>query len=176
MASLAHLKPLIEAKSGAPTFQVAPDSIRARLGFHPDEMRRSGFDPSTIELHERFYETFESFMAHPLIGEYLTSLTPTQSYRASNIWVATLQQIRNTALGDGSPDWDLFRHGYISIAGSVGGNSVCLHNPSGRVIWADHERTSRIIEGDVQILSEDIDAFLTDLVHDRLERILDELD
>lgn len=176
MTSLRDLRPVIEAKSGAPTLQCAPDAIRSQLGFDADEMRRSGFDPSTIELHGQFYERLESCMEHPLIGEYLATLTPTESYQASGVWVATLQQIRDSAFGEGSPDSELFPHGYISIAGDSSGNSVSFHSPSGRVIFAHHEHTSDIIAGDVQILSGDIATFLDDLVHDRLTERLDELD
>src|SRR5688572_18719221 len=116
MPNLAHLKPLIETKSGAPTLQCERDSLRAQLGFDPDEMRRSGFDPSTIELHEQFYQRLESSLEHPLIGEYLTTLTPTESYEASGVWVATLRQICDSAFGEGSPDADLFPHGYLAVA------------------------------------------------------------
>lgn len=139
-------------------------------------MRQSGFDPSTIELHEQFYARLEGFMEHLIIGEYLSTLTPTKSYEASGVGVATLQQIRDAAFGEGSPEAELFAHGYIAIAGSVGGNSICFHYPSGQVVWADHERTSEIIEGDVQILSEDLAAFLADFVEDRLTQTLDRLD
>ena len=54
MATLTHVKPLIEAKSGAPTVQCTPDARRAQLGFDAEEMRRSCFDRSTIDLHEQF--------------------------------------------------------------------------------------------------------------------------
>lgn len=138
--------------------------------------RGSGFDLSTIELHGQFYERLESSMEHPLIGEYLTTLTPTESYQASGVWIATLQQIRDSAFGDGSPDSELFPHGYISIAGDGCGNSVSFHFPSGRVIFAHHEPASEIIAGEVQLLSEDIATFLDDLLHDRLTERLDELD
>ncbi len=176
MASLAHLKPVIEAKSGAPTLQCEPAEMRGYLGFDPAAMRRDGFDASTIEIHEQFYERFQSFTAHPLIGEYLATLTPTQAYQASGVWVCTLRQMRDSAFGEGSPDSDLFPHGYIPIAGDGGGNSVSFHFPSGRVIFAHHERTSEIIAGDVAVLAEDIGTFLDDLVHDRLTERLDELD
>ena len=176
MPSLHHLRPVIEAKSGAPTIQCSSDSMRVQLGFDPGEMRRSGFDPSTIELHEQFYEHLESCMEHPLIGEYLTALTPTESYQASGVWIATLHQIRDSAFGGGSPDSELFPHGYIAIAGDGSGNSVSFHSPSGRVIFAHHEHAADIIAGDVQLLSEDIARFLEDLLHDRLTDRLDELD
>ena len=136
---------------------------------------QSGYDPSTIELHERFYDALEQFMKHPLVGEYLTTLTPAESYEASGVWVATLRGIRDSAFG-GGPDMDLFPHGYVPIAGDGGGNTVSFHSPSGHVIFAHHERTSDIIAGDVVVLSEDIATFLDDLLHDRLLERLDELD
>ena len=176
MSSLAHLKSIIERKSGAPTLQCPLESFRTQFGFDATAMRRDGFDPSTIELHEQFFGRLESFAGHPLIGEYLKTLTPTESYQASGVWVASFQQIRDSAFGQGGPESELFPHGYISIAGSVGGNNVSLHFPSGRVVWADHERTSDIIDGKVQVLSEDIKTFLTDLLEDKLEQQLDKLD
>lgn len=176
MPKLAHLRRVIEAKSGAPTVQCAPRDIGARLGFDPAEMRRSGFDPATIELYEQFYASLQSFMVHPGFGEYLISLTPTKSYQASGLRVATLKQIRDSAFDEGSPEAELFPHGYLSIAGSVSGNSVSLHRASGNVVWADHRRPADIIAGDVPVLADDFEAFLTDLVHDRLKQRFAELD
>jgi hypothetical protein len=173
---MAHLRSVIEAKSGARTLQCEVAGLRSYLKFDPAAMRRDGFDPSTVELHERIYERLESFMEHPLIGEYLTTLTPTESYEASGVWVSTLRQIRDAAFGEVSPDSELFPHGYIPVAGDGGGNSVCFHFPSGRAIFAHHERTADIIAGDVPVLSEDIAAFLDELLHDRLTEKLDELD
>jgi hypothetical protein len=176
MPSLYHLKPVIEAKSGAPTLRCELAAMRDYLGFDPAAMRRDGFDFSTIEMHEQFYERLESAAGHALIGEYLTTLTPTESYETSGIGVHTLRQIRDAGFGEGTPDSDLFPHGYISVALDGGGNSVCFQFPSGRVIFAHHERTEDIIAGDVQVLSEDIRTFLDDFVHDRLTERLDELD
>gem|GEM_PF-2401829 len=139
-------------------------------------MRRDGYDPSTIEMHEQFYQRFEAAAEHPLLGEYLTTLTPTESYEASGIWVATLRQIRDAGFGEGSPDSDLFPHGYFAIAGDGGGNSVSFHFPSGRVIFAHHERTADVIAGDVEVLAEDIGTFLDEFLHDRLTERLNELD
>lgn len=176
MPSLDHLKPVIEQKSGQPTLHCEPVAMREYLGFDPASMRRDGFDPSTIEMHEQFYGRLELAAEHPLIREYLTTLTPTESYEASGIGVHTLRQIRDAGFGDGTPESDLFPHGYISVASDSGGNSVCFHFPSGRVIFAHHERTSDIIAGDAEILSEDIAKFLDDLLHDRLTERLDEVD
>lgn len=176
MSHLSHFIPIIEAKSGAPPLQFASDTLRELLGFDPEEMRRSGYDPSTIELDEQYYKQLESCMEHPLIGEYLTTLTPLESYETSGVWVATLQQIRKCTFSRGWPDSQLFPHGYIPIAGDGGGNSVSFHSPSGRVVFAHHEQTDKIIAGNILVLSEDITSFLDDLLHDRLTERLEELD
>jgi len=176
MANLSHLKAVIEEKSGGPTLQCDPEAVRIYLGFDAAAMRRAGFDPSTIEMHEQFYERLELAAQHPLIGEYLTTLTPTESYEASGIWIATLHQIRDAGFGEGTPDAALFPHGYIAVAGDGGGNSICFHSPSGRVIFAHHEHTADIIAGDIEVLSQDIERFLDDLLRDRLTQRLDELD
>ena len=176
MKMLTYLKPIIEMKSGAPTIECESGEVRNFLGFAPDTMREDGFDPSTIELREQFFARLESFFGHPVIGEYQSSLTPAKSYEASGVWVCTLHQIRETAFGEGSPESDLFRHGYIPIAGDGGGNGISFHFPSGLVVFAHHERTAEIISGDNCVLSEDIASFLDDFVNDRLTTKLDELD
>lgn len=167
MSVLAHLKAIVEKKSGAPMLVCNVADLHSYLGFDPAAMRRDGFDPSTIEIHEQFYERLESFMEHPVIGEYLTTLTPTRQYHASGLGIATLLDIQKSTFGDGSPDSELFQPGYIPIGGDVGGNSVSFHAPSGRVVFAHHELTDDIIAGKIQVLSEDIAAFLDDLIHDR---------
>lgn len=91
----------------------------------------------------------------------------------------------------------LLPYGYLPFATSVGGNAICFHAPTGRVVWADHESfgteeitykdrstghyltvafTAEDIAQAVVTLSDDLDAFSTDLVHDRLTAALDELD
>ena len=177
MPSLAHLKSVIEAKSGAPTVQCDVTAFRARVGFDLDEMRLRGFDPSVIEEHQAFNDRLEEFFTHPIIGEYFSTLTPARSYQASGVWVGTLDDLRALIFPpDSTPESQLFPHGYIPVAGDGGANSICFHLKSGRVIFAHHERTSEVIDGDALILSEDLDAFLTDLLHDRLTERLDELD
>ncbi len=175
MKKLTHLKALIEAKSGGPTVGCEVNAIRTHLGFSPETMRRDGFDPSTIELHEQFYSLFESYADHPLIEEYLSTLTPTESYEASGVWVSTLEQIRDAAFGGGSPDVDLFPHGYVPVAGDGCGNSISFHFPSGVVVFAHHERVQEIIAGDTCILAEDIASFLDGFLNDRFATRLEKL-
>ncbi len=177
MPSLAHLKSVIEAKSGAPTIQCDATAFLARAGFDLDEMRSRGFDPSVIEEHQAYNNHLAELFAHPVIGEYLATLTPSRSYEASGVWVGTLDGLRAEIFPpDSSPESQLFPHGYFPLAGDGGGNSICFHLASGRVIFAHHELTSEVIHGDAPILSEDLDAFLTDLLHDKLTERLDELD
>jgi hypothetical protein len=177
MLILAHLKPLVEARSGAPPVQCDAPAFRARVGFDLDELRGRGYDPSVIEEHRAFNSRLADFFSHPVIGEYLGTMTPARSYQASGIWVGTLDDLRACIFPpDSTPESQLFPHGYIPVAGDGGGNSICFHLASGLVIFAHHERASDIIDGDVQVLSESIDAFLTDLLHDRLTERLDELD
>ncbi len=177
MPSLAHLKSVIEAKSGAPTVQCDATAFRARVGFDLDEMRSRGFDPSVIEEHQTYNDRLDELFAHPVIGEYFATLTPSRSYEASGVWVGTLDDLRGVIFPpDSTPESQLFPHGYIPLAGDGGGNSICFHLASGRVIFAHHERTSEIIDGDAPTLSADIESFLMDLLHDRLTERLDELD
>ncbi len=175
MSDLTNLAKLIEAKSRGKTLQFEPDEFRRQLGFDMKAMQESGFDPSTVELHEKFYSRLESYAKHPLIGYYLTNLTPTQSYKTSGVWIATLQQIRDCSFGEGSPESDLFAHGYISIAGDGSGNSISFHFPSGRVVFAHHEQISNILAGKVHLLSEDIATFMHELIQDKLTELLESL-
>ena len=175
MKKLTRFKALIEAKSKVPTLDCEVTAFRAHLGFSPDTMRRDGFDPSTIELHEQFFNRLESYAEQPLIGEYLTTLTPTDSYEASGVWVCTLKQIKNAAFGGGSPDEDLFPHGYVPIAGDGCGNSISFHFPSGLVVFAHHERVQEAIAGDHCILADDIASFLDGFLNDRFAARLEEL-
>ena len=177
MPSLAHLRPAIEAKSGAPTVQCDAEAFLACVGCDVDEMRRRGFDPSIIEEHQAFNERLEDFFMHPVIGEYLGTLTPARSYEASGVWVGTLDNLRMAIFPpDSTPESQLFPYGYIPVASDGGGNCICFHLSSGRVIFAHHERTSEIIGGNAQILSESIEVFLKELISDRLTERLDELD
>ena len=85
----------------------------------------------------------------------------------------------------------------MPFATSIGGNAICFHAPTGRVIWADHDTfgeeditlknrttgdyhtvafTSEHVEKAVVSLADDFETFLEELLHDRLKDRLDELD
>ena len=96
-----------------------------------------------------------------------------------------------------APGTRLFPYGYMPFATSIGGNAVCFHAPTGGVVWANHDSfgadditykdrstgkyhtvpfTPEHVEQAVVPLADDFEAFLIDLLQDRLEKSLDELD
>jgi hypothetical protein len=159
-------------------------------------MRSSGYDVSIIAEHERFNEQLEQFVDHPQVGEYLAMLTPQQVYAASGVRLLPLDAIREE-IQELAPGALIFPHGYLPFATSIGGNAICFDAQVGRVVWADHDSFSedRITCKDrdtgeyrtvpftpahiaqaVIPLADDLTEFLGELLHDRLERRLDELD
>lgn len=196
MPGMAHLRPLIEAKSGACPVSCDAAGLRSRLGYDVASMRSSGYDPSINAEHEMFNEWLEPFIAHPQFGEYLASLSPQGVYAASGVRVLPHSGIRQE-IQQLAPAARLLRYGYLPFATSIGGNAVCFHAPTGRVVWADHDsfgsdeiiykdrntsdcRTVPFTPGHVAQavvpLADDFGAFLADLVQDRLEERLDGLD
>jgi hypothetical protein len=193
---MADLKTLIEAKTGTSLVSCDAGSLRARLGYDVAAMRSNGYDPSIIEEHETFNALLEPFIEHPQFGEYLATLTPQSGYQASGVAVLPLDGIRQEAQAL-APGARLLPHGYLVFASSVGGNAVCFDSQSGRVVWADHDSfgrdditykdrstgkyrtvpfTPEHVAQAVVPLSDDFEAFLTELLHDKLEERLDELD
>ncbi len=159
-------------------------------------MRSSGFDPSIIAEHEAFNEQLEMVIGHTQFGKYLANLTPQEVYAASGVRVLSLAAIR-AEIQENAPGTRIFPHGYLPFATSIGGNAVCFHVPTGRVVWADHDSfgtddityknrstgsyrtvpfTPEHVAQAVVPLGEDFDLFVADLIHDRLVERLDELD
>ena len=176
MPHLTHLIPILQATSGAPPVWLDESSVKRALGFDLAEMQRNGFDPSIVDEHQQFNKRVDDFLSHPLIGEYLRTLTPVNGYQASGISVGTLSDIRRTIAPEGSYEGRLFAAGYLPVAGSVGGNCVCFRATSGQVIWADHDGDYDDCDAAVISLSENIGSFLADLLAGRLEARLDKLD
>lgn len=196
MPSMTHLRPLIEAKSGACPVSCDAAGLRSRLGYDVASMRSSGYDPSVIAEHEMFNEWLEPFIAHPQFGEYLASLSPQGVYAASGVRMLPHSGIRQE-IQQLAPGARVFRYGYLAFATSIGGNAVCFHAPTGRVVWADHDSfgsnditykdrntsdyrtvpfTLEHVAQAVVPLADDLEAFLANLMRDRLEERLDELD
>lgn len=155
---------------------------------------KAGGSPVRLQPHQ--LQDFAGCFAHADIRDYLTGCLPVDGYTASGIYVHNLDRIRGEVCAGAGPGGFIFPHGYVVIASSVGGNAVCFHSPSGRVVWVDHTSftddtisykdratgkwcylpfAAENIERAVILLSDDIESFLTDLLHDRLEANLDEL-
>lgn len=137
------------------------------------------------------------FFAHESIGNYLLSCLPIDSYVASGVSVHNLDRIRGEICEGASPGGFIFPHGYLVVASSVGGNAICFHSSTGRVVWADHtsfhsdsisyeNRTTRKwiylpfstenISQAVVPLSDNIGTFMEDLLLDKLTEQLITLD
>jgi hypothetical protein len=184
------LAAMIEAKSGRPPVLYDADELRAQLGNDVVAMRRRGYDPSIIEKHAALSQHLEPFITHPQFGRYLRALTPTEGYVASGVCVLSLNAIRQE-IYELAPGAYLFPHGYMPFASSLGGDAICFHPPTGRVVFADHETfgsdeicthtdtlpfTAENIALAAVTLAEDFDSFLAELLQDRLKARLDELD
>ena len=136
--------------------------------------------------------------AHQDVREYLRHCLPPETYVASQVrvlpWEAILRE-----LGEGSaPGSFIRRFGYLIFATSVGGNVVCLHSATGRVLWAGHDNFSddmimfqnrttgewqyfyeyspENVEQAMVLLSENLETFLTGLLTDQLTGQLEALD
>ena len=135
---------------------------------------------------------------HPDVVEYLSHCLPISTYAASGVRVLPIQAIERE-MGEASAPGSFIRpFGYVIIAISVGGNAICAHASTGRVFWANHdsfssdtimfenratrdweylyEYSSENVERAMLLLSENVEAFFTDLLADRLSDRLDELD
>lgn len=190
-----ELAKIVELKSKVAPGRYTVEDLRLRLGYDTGEMRRSDYDPSIIEQHERFNARLEALLLHPVIGTYLRELTPQQPYQASGVAVHHLDGIKEE-IQSLSPGAYIVWHGYLVFASNAGGNALCFHAPTGRVVWADHEMTEDSImfkdpatgryrelaltpenlEVGLPTVTRDIPTFLTDLLHDRLTDQLDSLD
>jgi hypothetical protein len=194
MLDSARLKRLIEKKSGWTTVSCDRTTLRSKLGFDVAAMRRRAYVPSMMQ--QTFNERLEDFITHPLIGEYLSKLTPPQTYVASGVKVLPLDGIKKH-IQHAAPIAGIFWEGYLAIATSFYENAVFFHAPSGRVVWACYESfldrcisyqerstgkwccvpyTSENVEKALVRLSDDIEAFLTELLADKWQRQFAELD
>jgi len=189
MNSIPQLRALIEQRSNCSVLNLDDTALRSLLCYDLDEMRRSGFDPSTIEYHQQFNKRMEMFITHPQIGAYLRHLTTRDGVEASGIGLMPLESIKESVGEDCGPGGYIFPFGYLPIGGSTGGNLLCVNLPSGEVGWADHEgfsddsvnyrddatgewRTAELADENIKKgiipLSYDLEPFLHDLLNDRL--------
>jgi hypothetical protein len=196
MSDLANLKSVIERKSGHRPVSFDARDLRSRLGYDIDSMQQNGFDPSIIDEHKAFNDQLEAIFDHPELFEYLSTLTPEETYMASGITVLTVDAIKNE-IQQFAPGALLFSYGFLPLASSVGGNIISFHKPTNRIVWADHDsfngnqicfkdRTTKQwrwipfrpenIDQALVLLATDLKTFLDDLLNDKLEKQLDELD
>src|SRR5262245_1643735 len=107
-----ELARIVELKSKAAPGSYTTEDLRLRLGYDTAEMRRSGYDPSIIEQHERFNACLDPLLAHPVIGAYLRDLTPQKPYQASGVAVLHLDGIKEE-IQSLAPGVHVVRHGYL---------------------------------------------------------------
>ncbi len=194
MFDSAHLKGLIEKKSGCRTVRCDRITLRSKLAFNTAAMLGRTYVPSLMK--QILDQRLDSLLAHPLIGEYLTNLTPPQVYVASGVRILPLEAI-NDHIQHVAPFGSIFWDGYLVIATSFYENAIFFHAPSGRVVWAYYDSftdrsisyqerstgqwycvpyTSENVEKAVVNLSDDIEAFLIELLADQWQRQLEELE
>jgi hypothetical protein len=98
-----ELAKIVELKSKVAPGRYTVEDLRLRLGYDTGEMRRSDYDPSIIEQHERFNARLEALLLHPVIGTYLRELTPQQPYQAQvslcTTWMGSKRKSRASHLG-----------------------------------------------------------------------------
>src|SRR5258706_8352191 len=98
---------------------------------------RSGSDP-------QFYATqdlagLEEFLFNEDVLQYLQFCLPKVIYGASEVRVLDLESIKAEIAEGAAPGGYIRRFGYLVIASDFGGNAICVHHPTGRVFWVDHE-------------------------------------
>jgi len=157
---------------------------------------KSGREP--VILDSERLAPFRLVTSHPHIASYLANCLPEERYTASGVGVCNLERLAEENLAEANPGCYIYRHGYLVVATSIGGNAICFHAPSGCVYWADHAGfsagrvsyqdrltgewvdlegcTDENVQRAVELLSENIPQFLEDLLTDRLTGRLDQLD
>jgi hypothetical protein len=196
MSKLENLKLLVERKSGQKTVSHDSEALRCLLGYDIASMQQNGFDPSIVGEHQAFNVKLEAAFRHPDVSEYLSDLTTENIYLASGVRVLTIDSIKEE-IQQLEPGALLFRYGYLPIARSIGGNIICFHLLTNEVVWADHDSfgTEEIsfknrstgeweyipfspenIQRALVPLATNLEAFLFDLLTDKMEKQLDELD
>ena len=137
-------------------------------------------------------------VAHPDVREYLHHCLPSETYLASQVRVLPWEAIVREMVEGSAPGSFIRPFGYLIVATSVGGNVLCLHQPTGRVFWVGHdnfsddmimfqnrttgsweylyEYTPANVERAMVTVSENLENFLTALLTDQLTAQLDALD
>lgn len=140
---------------------------------------------------------FVEYFRDVAIRDYLLSCLTAAGFTASGVYVHNLERIRSEVAPGAAPGSYIFRHGYLVIATSIGGNAICFCSKTGRPVWVDHTSFSEDtisykdrktgkwrylpfapenMEQAVIPLGHNIETFLIDLLNGKLESKLDELD
>jgi len=101
-----------------------------------NQLRASGYDPSTIQEAVRWNEQWEAFLASP-IGPFLSNGDPQELWKCQVPLLDTDTLARNAQ--DLVPDAVLFKFGYLPVWTSVGGNVIAYHPDKKAFYWADHD-------------------------------------
>lgn len=132
------------------------------------------------------------------IYQYLSTCLSDDDYTASGINVCSFLSLIQENLEEANPGKYIYPFGYLVIGTSIGGNAICFHEQTGMVVWADRacfmpqqvaykeQNTGKwlYLEGysdenvnkAMYTISDNIEQFLIDLLNDRLQELLDELD
>ncbi len=102
--------------------------------------QKSGAEPR--EHLESSLALLADVATHPDVQEYLRFCLAPGKYIASKVTVLPLDDIQESMGEDTSPGTYIRPFGYLIVCRSIGANTICLHNESGKVFWADHESFS----------------------------------
>ena len=102
--------------------------------------QKSGKQPTS--RRDGALDSLAEFLEQPDIADYLRHCLPEEGVEASDVRVLSLDAIEREMAEGAAPGSFVRPYGYLVVATSIGGNAICLHSPSGKVFWADHESFS----------------------------------
>ena len=101
-----------------------------------EQLRASGYDPSSLEEAAQWNAQWELFLASP-IGPFLSSGDSQELWEHSDGPLLDMETIGSNAQ-ELAPDAVLFKFGLLPIWTSVGGNVIAYHPDTRAFYWADH--------------------------------------
>lgn len=157
---------------------------------------KSGALPMGVDAEE--LADLSDVLGHSDLRDYMQLCLPLEEYIASDLRVLSLPRIRMEMGESSAPGMYVRPFGYLIIATSIGGNAVCLHSPTGKVVWADYsnfteslisfrdsatgqweelfEYTAENVERAMITINTSIESFLVQLLKDELTIPLARLD
>jgi hypothetical protein len=103
-----------------------------------DQLRTSGYDPSSVDEAAHWNAQWEAFLASP-IGPFLSSGDPQELWKRPDGPLLDMDNIARNAQ-ELVPDTVLFKFGLLPIWTSIGGNVIAYHPDTQAFYWADHSR------------------------------------